>query len=973
MRKYIIITFLLVAIFDLKAQSLEIKEPGIIIPSPDAAALGKYGQYPVSLSTGLVQIDVPIYNIELPMISIPISISYHASGIKVDDISSVVGLGWSLNAGGVINRSVRGMPDPSLGSTSDLYAVNDLLKKCSTKFISGMGRDSRLEWLSSFYKGTQNSYADTETDLYIYNAAGLSGSFRLDTDGKLMQIPLTNNKITFIENDSFEIISSNGTIYTFQDKEIAEQKAQVLKHTTSWYLSEIRMPDGKSIQFNYTLDTTPYVDYYFSTNLTIDHNTDAPSGAAPFPSVSQSTSVQYSRTVNTQLLTSIEFSGGKIYFDYKSDRSDRRKNRLVKIRINNNKNQQIKSFSFQQSYFSGRLNFNKLNILDSQNNETASYQFEYNTKSNLPPYCSINGANDSYLGQDLWGYYNGVTTNTHSLDYKTISITPISQTSANRSVNEEYAKANILTKITYPTGGYTEFEYEGNRGLSNELLGGLRVKQVRSYTLDEPTPIIKTYEYEQIASNINADYLNPMGYSQGIVLQSTDTPFPAGMTKKCDYYSSEPILPLGKSGAAPVFYGKITEYDGFDNDSNGKTIHYYSFLAANNDIKGYNLLHCILPKGSSGSSEFIPRLKNYYIDQGWKRGQPNSIEVYKKKDKTFILTKSTTYKYDILRKTEFRIGFNAFANFLDINGNPNYSPYTPFQYEATAKAEDLFQYADMVGETGLYKLIETKEKIFFDDNKSIETTTTNSYDRLDNQYEVTAINQINSDGIARKKTFQYSTDLKNMANGIYRYMSEQKNMISPILEQSDYESNTFIKSAQIIHKRFIVNNVEIVVPYLRTTKKDQNPDDIEITINQYDNKGNILEILKRDDTKNSFIWGYQQSYVIAKIENIGYNNVLSNTTLIDKINQLENYSILTDTSVRLELKSLNDAIRNNLPANVFITTYTYQPLIGITSITEPNGLTTYYDYDNNCRLKETYILEGDKKKKIQEYEYYYQK
>ena len=80
----------------------DIQTPKIVPPSPDAAALGKYGEIPVDKSTGIPDISVPLYEIKTPRFNLPISLSYHASGIKVDEISSWVGCGWVVNAGGVI-------------------------------------------------------------------------------------------------------------------------------------------------------------------------------------------------------------------------------------------------------------------------------------------------------------------------------------------------------------------------------------------------------------------------------------------------------------------------------------------------------------------------------------------------------------------------------------------------------------------------------------------------------------------------------------------------------------------------------------------------------------------------------------------------------------------------------------------------------------------------------------------------------
>src|SRR3990172_4259797 len=76
-----------------------------VIPrTPNAASLGKFGDIPVSYHTGVPDISIAIYNLKEGALSLPVSISYHSSGIKVNETASWVGLGWSLNAGGMISR-----------------------------------------------------------------------------------------------------------------------------------------------------------------------------------------------------------------------------------------------------------------------------------------------------------------------------------------------------------------------------------------------------------------------------------------------------------------------------------------------------------------------------------------------------------------------------------------------------------------------------------------------------------------------------------------------------------------------------------------------------------------------------------------------------------------------------------------------------------------------------------------------------
>lgn len=97
--------------------------------SADAAALFRYNETPVSLYTGVPNIDIPIYTIKEGDIQIPISISYHAGGIKVTDEASSIGLGWSLNAGGRVSHVMAGVNDS---------AFTDIIEPTLKPFIRNM-------------------------------------------------------------------------------------------------------------------------------------------------------------------------------------------------------------------------------------------------------------------------------------------------------------------------------------------------------------------------------------------------------------------------------------------------------------------------------------------------------------------------------------------------------------------------------------------------------------------------------------------------------------------------------------------------------------------------------------------------------------------------------------------------------------------------------------------------------------------
>ena len=106
--KYPIAIFLSLQIICLQGQPLA---PRVIPPTPEASAYAKYGEFPVSTYTGIPQISIPLHQIHLESLELPITLNYHAGGIKVEELASRAGLGWTLQAGGLISRTMRGLPD----------------------------------------------------------------------------------------------------------------------------------------------------------------------------------------------------------------------------------------------------------------------------------------------------------------------------------------------------------------------------------------------------------------------------------------------------------------------------------------------------------------------------------------------------------------------------------------------------------------------------------------------------------------------------------------------------------------------------------------------------------------------------------------------------------------------------------------------------------------------------------------------
>lgn len=113
---FILLTVFLFSCYEVLAQQQLTKNtfgtlPKVIPSSPEAGALGKYAEWPVSMYTGVPNINIPLYGIKIQGVDLPIGLSYHSGGVKVDDVSSWAGVGWSLTAGGAITRTVVGLPN----------------------------------------------------------------------------------------------------------------------------------------------------------------------------------------------------------------------------------------------------------------------------------------------------------------------------------------------------------------------------------------------------------------------------------------------------------------------------------------------------------------------------------------------------------------------------------------------------------------------------------------------------------------------------------------------------------------------------------------------------------------------------------------------------------------------------------------------------------------------------------------------
>jgi hypothetical protein len=494
MRK-IIHLLLIITWYSLNAQNEhKIRIPSIV--SPQAYQTLKYTETPVSYASGLPQISIPIYSYTKDDVNLNLSLSYHAKGIKVNEIATPFGLGWNLNGLGEITRNVRGMRDenePNGYIYTDKKAA-DATQTTLQNSMSGAG-------------GT--SVVDYEPDLYnisLPNGKSVQFMFAQDkpnNQNNIITYPLSDIKIISPYGQGlnyWQVIDTDGTIYYFGENNAYDNSKmkyyyynpengslpalnmQPYDYTiTSWKLTKIKTVNNNYIYFNYRDENYNQGNHCY--NNTMTSNLQLVNGLK----AEYSTSYSLTGTVGkNSVIDNIISDNVKIAFSKGGLRSDLKYSNLINsvdIYSYNVLQSQVK---FNFSYFNSTDNYvamlygcgqgldmNELakrlkldNVIYNDKNLTKvnSYTLEYNTAVNLP--------NRNSFAQDYWGYYNGqhnvnlipnIVIDPQYMNQYGIQITHHRNIGANRSINPNYTQANMLRKIIYPTGGYSIYDFENNK------------------------------------------------------------------------------------------------------------------------------------------------------------------------------------------------------------------------------------------------------------------------------------------------------------------------------------------------------------------------------------------------------------------------------------------------------------------------------------------------------------------------------
>ena len=107
------------------------------------------------------------------------------------------------------------------------------------------------------------------------------------------------------------------------------------------------------------------------------------------------------------------------------------------------------------------------------------------------------------------------------------------------------------------------------------------------------------------------------------------------------------------------------------------------------------------------------------------------------------------------------------------------------------------------------------------------------------------------------------------------------------------------------------------------------------TYDRYDSKGRLLQKADRSGLQTCYVWGYEGLYPIAEVVGTDYSAIQEIT------NRVEPLSTNFTSAQEASLRQLD---------GVFVTTFVYDPYVGVTKVTDPSGRQKSFSYDSYGRL-----------------------
>jgi len=945
-----------------------------------------------------------LYEIQEGDITIPVKLSYHHAGLKVNEESFWLGQGWSLQAEPSIAVGVNGKRDPFYYTSAEDNTINR----------------SAPEYLRNLHNKDFTTL-DESPDQYFYRLLDRSGSFyfrfdknRSNTTNKIYEastIPYDPLKISRIEENLFEITDDNGIKYRFgksmDDNRIYNESVTLERKTTLWKCTEITSSNKKDIikfkyndeekGINYSLNdyvkvqdipsrygTPPsfpssYPFYVFTnTSGTNQANYECMSwtnyggtlrcaGQGFVPRSIGGTTVNEIITTYNRKIKSIQFKNGTVEFEQKIKGYN---NYLDNIKVKDKNGNVIKHIKFNNRFLQWLIYYypvlTSIEIQGQPGSPVERYTFDYNGDPTV--------GYDMYTNMNFWGYringlgfsYNGVQST--SLPMACYGPNGEDYTERLMFVGGNYRfgainKNGILKSIINPLGGKTEFIYEqayyqrrkreDNVNPSINIYyfekvdaGVLRIKEIKYTDLETQYEIKRIFKYGKTRSEegiyrVSSDpHANDLESGLGVIKRQI-------MPE--DYMITQR---LRKSDYNTVRLRTLTCGLHGDVTYSGSPIAYQrvtEYIQAVKDGQvvdnGKTVYEYQYPR-EWDSYNYMAFETNIYMDEkrDWQCGNLLSKKEYKRTgNNQYKLVHRTDYSYATFFKEKIKVG-RVFQQELSelSNWDDRYS----------------FYYRTYDIQPGAMRLSVERDSVFNDDGGTFVTVKEYAYGNLQHLYP-TEIKVTNSDGSLKTQNMSYALDNSSIADSDHQ-MAKNKLIENWKINNPLETKETNYTGTVVTYNMYKVFPNNLPLFYKGLNKVDSNNQEERFICYNYDSYGNPIYISKDKAANIVYLWSYYGVYPVAEIKNATYDQVRTALNVTP-----ESLSLQAAPNM-----ALIDGLRTLLP-DAFITTYTYKPLIGITGVTDSSGSVTYFEYDSSGRLKRTYIKDGNTEKNIESYQYKY--
>jgi YD repeat-containing protein len=1079
----LVITVLFITVYPGYGQSTIYMQDDRLPVSPTSASFSKYGGFNSELYTGNVSVSVPILILTDGDLSLPISLNTNTGSIRVSEIPGWVGVGWNISTGGVITRKTNDYPD-------DLYCFDEY--STTPRWVGYFYNiDDNRVVDNSLTKGIALDYdmttkiatgrLDLTPDEYTFNIPGYSGSFSFVLDS-LVIMPKQNLKVEKFFNtednyiNKWIITTPDGVRYTFEAEGVIKQDFNVVGRTcvgyvaTSWYLTNIDAPyaGGGEITIIYDKEGLREVESYIDRTS----NVACPNGLVEKDNLERLTELptNYIGEIWTSNARVVFKSSGVKRFqntDHNSNQSDYRLDSIILYELDGPR-KKMWCLDYGESLEEDRYRLAEVKEISPDKKIISSYKFDYyGTLGNIP---------FSSRSIDHWGYYNGL--NNASLIPEKLYLNGSETT---RDPNEN-SRTGALKKITYPTGGYTEFEYE------QHYFSHIGSQEYTKHNVRYEEDTLITVTKADITANpdLLIEYSSTDSSLVEIRYRCSSEVTQTWLDNGCncgDIYAPFEEAPLNELNA--YIAGPNSVYFNADDlkqlipyfDDWGHTFNDYYFEikisrqiitdevgargggvrikkitnsdGKNIETKTYSYVNPSNPLMSNG---VIGKFPGYVTDLKYTLGCQLALFKQGVSYKDVGCTQGSYIGYsevtelinDTLRTDYY---FSTFADYPDLNEYENLNFY-PAEFASSCKRDylrgkllrkEVYSNGNLIQTTinnyafhsGNNRRIWTKYIVrlqgfddyevgmfytgwFLDEYMDLSNTTQTDYDLSGNElttstssFNYTTLRDLrdktytNSDGLTDKTEFTYPYDYPN--NTLFNSWISDNHIYNKVISETKYKNNQLIEK---FHNEF-----NDFMPYCTIRECNYNGSSLTDTIAHFDLwDGRLLRQYHKNGIYYTNIWEnaeyltarftnaksnqvYYENFEESAIANVASNKKLARTgkkylnsgsftitgfTPENGINYKMSYWVYKSDSgwnrVEANYNSVifTDGSRIDdvivYPENAQMITYTFDPLIGMTSETDVNGTTIYYDYDSFGRLQN--ILDKDRHI-LKHYEYNY--